>query len=97
MRSGQTGIFCLEGDWDSNLTDRTSIEPQLRMLKNMGSCGGVIHRDVPTVKSSAATCASGSGSATLQRSQRRSLTGLGLRVATASWASRRRIAKAAAG
>lgn len=42
------GIFCLEGEWDGRLTDRTSVEPGLRMLENVGVCGGVIHRDVAT-------------------------------------------------
>lgn len=44
------GIFCLEGSWADNgdLTDRTSVEQQLRMLESAGRCGKVIHRDVAT-------------------------------------------------
>lgn len=42
------GIFCLEGEWSGKLTDRTSVEPQLRMLENLGTCARVIHRDVAT-------------------------------------------------
>ncbi len=41
------GIFCLEGGWSDSLTDRTTIEPQLRMLENMREAD-VIHRDVAT-------------------------------------------------
>jgi hypothetical protein len=40
------GIFCLEGEWSNDLGDRTSVEPQLTMLHNMGYCSGVIHRNV---------------------------------------------------
>ena len=42
------GIFCLEGEWDGLLTDRTSVEPPLRMLENMKACSKVVHRDVAT-------------------------------------------------
>jgi hypothetical protein len=42
------GVFCIEGEWNGLLTDRTSVEPQLMMLENMNYCGGVIHRDVAT-------------------------------------------------
>jgi hypothetical protein len=44
------GVFCLEGSWaqNSDLTDRTSVEQQLRMLESAGRCGRVIHRDVAT-------------------------------------------------
>ena len=44
------GVFCLEGSWaeDGDLTDRTSVEQQLRMLEGAGECGPVIHRDVAT-------------------------------------------------
>jgi len=44
------GIFCLETQWGAKLTDRSSVEPQLRMLENLGVAGGVIHRDVATVE-----------------------------------------------
>lgn len=42
------GIFCLEGDWTYELTDRLSVEPQLRMLAKAQRCRDVIHRDVAT-------------------------------------------------
>lgn len=42
------GIFCLEGEWERNLRDRTSVEPQLRMLETLGHCADVIRRDVAT-------------------------------------------------
>lgn len=48
MSAQRQGIFCLEGDWNGLLTDRTSVEPALRMLENMRICSGVIHRDVAT-------------------------------------------------
>ena len=43
------GIFCLEGAWDQNrdLTNRLSVEQQLRMFEGAGICQ-VIHRDVAT-------------------------------------------------
>lgn len=48
--STRGGVFCLEGSWaeDGDLTDRTSVEQQLRMLEGAGECGPVIHRDVAT-------------------------------------------------
>jgi hypothetical protein len=45
------GVFCLETPWafnGSELTDRTSVEQQLRMLESAEECGRVIHRDVAT-------------------------------------------------
>jgi hypothetical protein len=42
------GVFCLEGEWNGRLDDRTSVEPQLMMLENMKYCARVIHRDVAT-------------------------------------------------
>jgi hypothetical protein len=42
------GVFCLEGDWTERLTDRLSVEPQLRMLAKARHCADVIHRDVAT-------------------------------------------------
>jgi hypothetical protein len=43
------GIFCLEGAWDQNrdLTNRLSVEQQLRMFEGARICD-VIHRDVAT-------------------------------------------------
>ncbi len=44
------GIFCLEGAWDQkrDLTNRLSVEMQLRMFEGAGICA-VIHRDVATL------------------------------------------------
>jgi hypothetical protein len=42
------GIFCLEGEWDPLLTGKASVAPQLRMLKDLQLCKGVIHKDVAT-------------------------------------------------
>jgi hypothetical protein len=43
------GVFCLEGSWalDGDLTDRFSVEQQLRMFESAEVCE-VIHRDVAT-------------------------------------------------
>jgi hypothetical protein len=43
-----SGIFCLEGEWSSKLTDRTSVRPQLDMLTPLGVTAPLIHRDVAT-------------------------------------------------
>src|SRR5674476_1477522 len=44
------GVFCLESPWGTNgdLTDRSSVAHQLRMLESAGYCGKVIHHDVAT-------------------------------------------------
>ena len=45
------GVFCLESSWahdGRDLTDRASVEQQLRMLEGADECGKVIHRDVAT-------------------------------------------------
>jgi hypothetical protein len=42
------GVFCLEGEWEDHLTDRTSVEPYLRVLAGLGTWAGVVHRDVAT-------------------------------------------------
>lgn len=44
------GVFCLEGPWGlhGDLTDKTSVQQQLRMLESAEYCGKVIHRDVAT-------------------------------------------------
>lgn len=42
-----TGIFCLEGEWDPNLTNRNSVEPILELLERLG-IARTIHRDVAT-------------------------------------------------
>lgn len=45
------GLLCLESSWaeDGDLTDKTSVEAQLRMFQDAEQCGNVIHRDVATV------------------------------------------------
>lgn len=43
----QNGIFCLEGEWDSDLRKRTSVLPVLELLERMGQVKS-IHRDVST-------------------------------------------------
>lgn len=45
----ENGIFCLEGEWDSDLRKRQSIEPLLAFLESTGEVK-VIHRDVATVE-----------------------------------------------
>mgnify|MGYP003606104572 CR=1 FL=1 len=45
------GVFCLETSWaddGKDLTDKASVEPQLRMLEGLGDIGSAIHRDVAT-------------------------------------------------
>lgn len=51
MNTARGGVFCLEGSWafdGRDLTDKASVEQQLRMLEGAGECGPVIHRDVAT-------------------------------------------------
>lgn len=31
------GVFCIEGEWEESIEDRTSIEPALRLLESMGT------------------------------------------------------------
>lgn len=48
----QPGVFCLENSWAADgkdLTDKTSVEQQLRMLESAEQIGSVIHRDVATM------------------------------------------------
>jgi hypothetical protein len=44
------GVFCLEGPWGTNgdLTNRSSVVHQLRMLESADYCAKVIHHDVAT-------------------------------------------------
>jgi len=42
-----SGIFCLEGDWSNNLTDKSSVKPVLDLLENVNGTN-VIHRNVGT-------------------------------------------------
>ncbi|MGY1810171.1 DUF6642 family protein [Blastococcus sp. SYSU D00669] len=44
---GGNGIFCLEGDWGSSLTDRTSVRLGLDMLMTVRR-GRLIHRNAAT-------------------------------------------------
>lgn len=41
------GIFCLEGEWDSNMRQRDSVAPVLDLLERL-RVAQVIHRDVAT-------------------------------------------------
>jgi hypothetical protein len=41
------GIFCLEGQWDRDLADRSSVEPTLDLLNRLG-LARFIHKDVAT-------------------------------------------------
>lgn len=41
------GIFCLEGEWDSDLRKRTSVLPVLELLERLGAIK-TIHRKVAT-------------------------------------------------
>ncbi|GIF72437.1 DUF6642 family protein [Asanoa siamensis] len=41
------GIFCVEGQWHKNLTDRSSVLPMLDLLNRLGHCS-FIHKDVAT-------------------------------------------------
>lgn len=41
------GIFCLEGEWETDLTDRRSVLPLLDMLERLG-VAPYIHRDFGT-------------------------------------------------
>lgn len=47
MRENTSGIFCLEGEWDSDLTSRLSVRPVLELLEQLGVAQW-IHRDVAT-------------------------------------------------
>ncbi|WP_147455986.1 DUF6642 family protein [Nocardioides mangrovicus] len=42
-----SGIFCLEGQWDSDLRDRKSVRPILELLDSL-RIAAFIHRDVAT-------------------------------------------------
>lgn len=42
------GILCLEGEWDSDLRARASVEPILHLLERLGRITS-IHRDVSTI------------------------------------------------
>ena len=41
------GIFCLEGEWDSDLRKKMSVRPLLTLLESLG-IAQTIHRDVAT-------------------------------------------------
>lgn len=41
------GIFCLEGEWDPNLTERASVQPILDLLQRL-RIAETVHRDVAT-------------------------------------------------
>lgn len=44
----QRGVYCFEGDWSRRNSDRTSVEPALRLLQDAGAAR-YIHRNVATV------------------------------------------------
>lgn len=46
-KHGTRGVFCLEGNWDDDLRDRSSVLPTLEMLDARHLCS-YIHRDVAT-------------------------------------------------
>lgn len=41
------GVFCLEGEWNADLRDRTSVEPVLELLERL-RLAKYVHRDVVT-------------------------------------------------
>ena len=43
------GVFCLEGPWSANLTDESTVEPLLQLLKNRREIR-YIHRDTATIE-----------------------------------------------
>ncbi|MFE7605264.1 DUF6642 family protein [Brachybacterium paraconglomeratum] len=47
MREDLRGIFCLEGEWDGDLTSRLSVRPVLELLEEL-EVAQWIHRDVAT-------------------------------------------------
>ncbi|WP_281871946.1 DUF6642 family protein [Brachybacterium paraconglomeratum] len=47
MREDLPGIFCLEGEWDSDITRRLSVRPVLELLEHL-EVAQWIHRDVAT-------------------------------------------------
>lgn len=48
-RRANGGIFCLEGEWDSDLRSRDSVEPILDLLERLRIADS-IHRDVATTE-----------------------------------------------
>jgi hypothetical protein len=42
------GVFCLEGLWESDLKDRTSVLPLLQLLKQRGICDFIFHKCATT-------------------------------------------------
>lgn len=46
-RAAASGIFCLEGEWSSDLRDRRSVKPILTLLEQLNIADSV-HRDVAT-------------------------------------------------
>lgn len=47
-----SGIFCLEGDWSNDLSDKSSVRPILELLDNNvgGKKSKIIHRNVATIE-----------------------------------------------
>jgi hypothetical protein len=47
-RMAQTGVFCLEGEWEDGLDSRLSVRPLLELIEAMRQSSGSVHRDVAT-------------------------------------------------
>ncbi|MCT2260184.1 hypothetical protein M3F59_00820 [Brachybacterium muris] len=47
-REFPAGIFCLEGEWEDDLSDRLSVRPVLDLLRSLG-VATYIHRDAVTI------------------------------------------------
>jgi len=47
LAKDKSGIFCLEGDWEADLRDPTSVEPILQLLKDVEGIP-YVHRQVAT-------------------------------------------------
>jgi hypothetical protein len=51
MSKKNNGIFCIEGEWESNLKDQSSIRPLVEFLANSDELIEPIYRRVATVES----------------------------------------------
>ena len=49
--SRKHGIFCIEGEWEKELTDRSTIQPLIEFLSSSDELLPPIHRRVATVES----------------------------------------------
>ena len=48
MRRRIRGIFCLEGDWEKDLTKNSSVRPVLELLSQFEPCAPHIYRGIGT-------------------------------------------------